>query len=71
MYQREAPLDTHSLSEESVCLVFISLLAVGALSSTPLNALFQSSADEGSTRIPPAVLWSEVVSDGTPIYSLA
>ena len=69
MHQREAPLDTYSLPEESVCLVFISLLAVGALSPTTLNALLQGSADEGSTRIPPAVLWSEVVRNGTPIYS--
>jgi len=68
MRQVEAPWDTYSLSEEPVCLVFVGLLAIGALSPATLNTLFQGSADEGFARIPSTVLWSEVVRDGTSIH---
>ena len=56
MRQRAAPVGTYGLSEESVRFVFVGLLAVGALSPTTLNALFQGSADEGFARIPPTIL---------------
>ena len=56
----ETSLDTYSLSEESICLVFIGLLAMGTLSSTASNTLFQGPADERFTCVPPTVLCKDI-----------
>lgn len=64
MYRQERLSDTYSLSEKSVCLVFIGLLTVGALGPATPNALFKGPADEGFTCIPSTVLYNQSVRDG-------